>query len=107
MFYSLCDDLVFRIFQAFGDLICLTRLDLSNNELTSEALLKTHFWRLHSLSYLDLSGNPLETLDDSIIVAPYMPQVHTHTHTDTQTHTHAHTHTHTHTYTLCPSVTTV
>lgn len=63
--------------EAFVDLTCLRSLDLSHNRITNRTLRREHFFRLNHLQHLDLHGNPLRTLPDSVIISTHLSQLQT------------------------------
>ena len=63
--------------EVFLNLTCLRSLDLSHNRITNQTLKRHHFFRLNHLLHLDLHGNPLHSLPDSVLVSAYLSQLQT------------------------------
>ena len=61
----------------FLNLTCLRHLDLSHNRITNQTLRRNHFFRLNHLLHLDLHGNPLHSLPDSVLISAYLSQLQT------------------------------
>lgn len=61
--------------RAFNHLVCLQVLNLANNNITRAKLPMNLFAQLQSLRHLDLHGNPLGSLPDSILTVAGMPKL--------------------------------